>query len=310
MRALVYTAPGVVELMDVDEPVVQQGEVLLDVELVGICGSELHGISKPGFRTPPLVMGHEFVGTDPRGRRVAVNPLVPCGACDRCADDHPHLCRVRAIVGIHRAGAFAERIAVPESLLHELPSLLPWEAAAVVEPLANGLHAWGVAGKPVGQRVAVIGAGTIGLVSLLVALDQGAGEVVVVDLSEERLAQADRLGAVTARELTGEFDVVIDAVGAPATHHASVARVRPGGTAVWLGLMSDAAAFDSLDLVRQEKSVRGSFCYTDAEFGEAIALAGRCAVDWTRTFPLEEGAVVFTELMNGRSDIVKALLKP
>jgi threonine dehydrogenase-like Zn-dependent dehydrogenase len=167
-----------------------------------------------------------------------------------------------------------------------------------------------VAGRPVGKRVGVIGAGTIGLVSYLVATDQGAADVVVADLSPERREQAARLGAKVVEQLDDEYDVIIDAVGAPATHRASVARIRPGGTAVWLGLMSDDAGFDSLDLVRQEKAVRGSFCYTDAEFAEAIALAGRVQVDWTQTFALEEGARVFTELMNGRDDIVKALLRP
>src|SRR2546430_5873096 len=115
MRALVFTAPSVVELRDVDEPAPRPGEAVLDVAVAGICGSELHGVRTPGFRIPPLIMGHEFAGTTPDGRRVAVNPLLSCGCCDRCRAGQTQLCWQRAIIGIHRPGGFAERVAVPES---------------------------------------------------------------------------------------------------------------------------------------------------------------------------------------------------
>jgi threonine dehydrogenase-like Zn-dependent dehydrogenase len=310
LQALVFTAPGVVEVLDVDEPTPVEGEVVVEVAAAGICGSELHGISKPGFRTPPLVMGHEFAGTTPDGRRVTVNPIVSCGTCDLCKTGLAQVCRERAIVGIHRPGAFAERVNVPAHMIHELPAEMAWERAAMVEPLANGVHAWALAGRPAGARVGIIGAGTIGLVAYLVAAAGGAGEVVVCDLSEDRLGMARNLGATTAAELDGEFDVVIDAVGVAATHKASVDRLRPGGTAVWIGLMGTDAGFDSTDLIRQEKSVLGSFAYTDDEFGEAVRLAQTADLGWVDSFPLAEGATIFTELMHGRTDVVKALLRP
>jgi threonine dehydrogenase-like Zn-dependent dehydrogenase len=310
LQALVFTRPGVVEVMDVDEPVAAEGEVLVEVAAAGICGSELHGISKPGFRTPPLVMGHEFAGVAPDGARVTVNPIVTCGTCDLCAQGLTQVCRERSIVGIHRPGAFAERVAVPENMIHELPADMSWERAAMVEPLANGVHAWHLAGRPRGARVGVIGAGTIGLVSCLVAQAGGAAEVVVVDLAEDRLGTARDLGAVTATSLEGEFDVVIDAVGVGATHAASVERLRPGGTAVWIGLMGTEPAFNTADFIRQEKRVLGSFAYTDEEFGEAVGLARRCELGWVDSYPLSEGADIFTQLMRGRTDVVKALLRP
>jgi threonine dehydrogenase-like Zn-dependent dehydrogenase len=120
MRAMVYTKPGTLELLDVDEPVTKEGEVIVEVEACGICGSELHGIAQPGFRQPPLIMGHEFSGRDPKGRAVAVNPIISCGKCDLCVSGRNEVCRYRSVVGIHRRGAFAERVGVPESQIYEL----------------------------------------------------------------------------------------------------------------------------------------------------------------------------------------------
>ena len=310
MQALVFTGPGVVENLEVAEPSPGPGEVLLDVAAAGICGSELHGISKPGFREPPLVMGHEFAGTTQDGRRVVVNPIITCGGCDLCDAGLAQVCRERSIVGIHRAGAFAERVVVPERMVHEIPDGLGWNEAALVEPLANGLHAWQLAGRPSGSRVGIFGAGTIGLVALLAAR-KDAAEVVVVDRAADRLdvalgLGADRVGA----ELEGEFDVIIDAVGAADTHALSVQRLRPGGTAVWIGLMSPDSGFDATELVRQEKRVLGTFAYSDAVFRDAIALASQVNLDWSTSFPLTEGARIFTELMQGRTDVVKAVLRP
>lgn len=310
MRAMVFTGPGVVEMLDVDRPVAAPGEVLVEVAACGICGSELHGISKPGFREPPLVMGHEFSGTTQDGRRVTVNPVISCGACDRCVAGQEQLCRSRTIVGIHRAGAFTSQVAVPESNVHELPAGMAWEVAALIEPLANAVHAWSLAGAAAGSRVAVLGAGTIGIVSQLVAQHHGA-EVTVVDLSPDRLGRARDLGASqVATELTGEFDVILDAVGAPATHAASLDHLRPGGTTVWIGLLSAEAGFDAQAAVRQEKTVRGSFAYTPREFAAAVQLAPQVELGWGTTFALEQGPGIFTELMNGRSDVVKAVLLP
>jgi threonine dehydrogenase-like Zn-dependent dehydrogenase len=310
MRAMVYTKPSTLELLDVDEPVTLEGEVIVEVEACGICGSELHGISKPGFRRPPLIMGHEFSGRDPKGRAVAVNPIVSCGECDLCVSGRNEVCRHRSVVGIHRPGAFAERVAVPERQLYELPESVAIETGALVEPLANGLHAWRLAAADPGARVGVLGAGTIGLATLLVARHFGA-QVAITDLSTERLAFAERLGAnATGPTLEGEFDVVIDAVGARVTRRASLEHLRPAGTAVWIGLNEPEPEFDALDLIRMEKRIVGSFAYSSQEFGDAVFLAAEVDLHWAASFDLGEGAEIFRELMEGRTDIVKALLRP
>jgi threonine dehydrogenase-like Zn-dependent dehydrogenase len=310
MRAMVFTNPSTVELQNVPEPEPTDGEILLSVAAVGICGSELHGVRSPGFRQPPLIMGHEFAGTTPSGERMVVNPLLSCGECDQCLRGSEHLCRRRQILGIHRPGAFAEYVSVPSRALHRMPAGMSFETAALIEPLANALHALGLAGAPEGARVAVIGVGTIGLVSLLVARSH-TDDVTVCDLSEDRLEVAERLGAsATTSTLEGEFDVIVDAVGSGATRRLSVELLRPGGAAVWVGLLNAGASLDGQAMVRDEKRVYGSYCYTPAEFEEAIELAERVPLDWATSFQLDEGVGVFTELMNGRQDVVKALLHP
>jgi threonine dehydrogenase-like Zn-dependent dehydrogenase len=259
-------------------------------------------------------MGHEFAGTTADGRRVAVNPIVGCTHCDLCERGLAHVCRERSIFGVHRPGAFAERVAVPERMLHRLPDGLGWVEAAMIEPLANGIHAWQLAGAPTKSRVAVIGAGTIGLVCLI-ACRGDAGEVTVIDRATERLEVARGLGADAVatdldRDVAGEFDVIIDAVGVGDTHRASVQRLRPGGTAVWIGLMGTEPGFDATELVRQEKRVLGTFAYPDDVFASAVQLAGRADLSWVESFALTDGARIFTELMNGRTDVVKAILQP
>jgi alcohol dehydrogenase len=145
----------------------------------------------------------------------------------------------------------------------------------------------------------------------LIAADAAVERLVVVDIAEERLTAATRLGATeTAARLDGEFDVIFDCVGAESTHADSVSHLRPGGTAVWLGLLSADAAFDARDVVRMEKNVRGSFAYTKDEFETAVALAPELDLSWTASFPLEQGGLIFTQLMGGRTDIHKAVLRP
>lgn len=311
MKALVFTGPGVLEVQDVAEPEVAEGDVLVQVRSVGICGSELHGARHPGFRKPPLIMGHEFAGTNADGDRVVINPMLSCGHCELCHGGLRQVCRERQIIGVHRAGGFAERVAVPGSTLRPVPEWLSWDAAAMVEPAANAVHAWALSGAGPGARVAVLGCGAIGLLCLLTAVDNGAASVDVTDLDPGRLAQARRLGAAAAGSgLSGEYDVIIDAVGSPLTRAQSVDHQRPGGTAVWLGLAQDSPGFDANALIRSEKRVLGSFAYSDQEFARAAELLRNWDLSWTSHYPLTEGAEIFTGLMNGGLDPVKALLLP
>jgi threonine dehydrogenase-like Zn-dependent dehydrogenase len=309
MRALVFTGPGQVELQDVARPDPTADGVVLDVRACGICGSELHGFRQVGFRKPPLIMGHEFAGKTPDGRRVVVNPLVSCGTCDLCRDGQPQICRSRELIGVQRSGGFAENVIVPPKSLHDLPDHMTWQTAAMVEPLANAVHAWHRADVRRIDRAAIVGAGTIGLVCLLVARHRGLDDITVVDRSPTRLALAERLGATTCTtELTGEYDVVVDAVGSRATRSAGIEGVRPGGTCVWIGLAEPEPGFDGNALGRTEKRVLGSFAYTPDEFVSAIALAPQLDLDWSTPVPLEQSRDVFMALAEGSMEPVKAVI--
>jgi threonine dehydrogenase-like Zn-dependent dehydrogenase len=253
-------------------------------------------------------MGHEFVGTTPDGRRVAVNPLHACGRCDSCRRGQPQICRERRLLGIHRPGGFAQQVAVPGAALHELPDGLPFTAAALIEPLANAVHAWSLV--PDGpERMAVLGAGPIGLLCAMVARSHGA-EVQVADPSDDRRAAADRLGLPALTEPRDEFDVVVDAVGVPASRRATIDHTRPGGTAIWIGLAHDTVDIPGNTVVRGEKTIRGSFAYTPDEFAQAVALAPDLDLGWATEVPFEQAAEVFYSLAGGRTDIVKAVLLP
>jgi threonine dehydrogenase-like Zn-dependent dehydrogenase len=311
VRALVFTAPSVVELQDVDEPTPRDGDVIVEVMGSGICGSELHGFRSLGFRKPPLVMGHEIVGLDPSGRRVAVNPLLSCGHCDLCQRGLIEVCRERGLIGVHRPGGFAERVAVPADALYALPDGVDWQAAAMVEPLANAVHAMRLVPDVRGARVGIIGAGAIGLLCLLVARRFGAGQVTVVDPTEGRLGTATRLGAdSTGPALEQEYDVVVDAVGLPATRADSVLRVRPGGHAVWIGLARAEATIEGNELVRGQRTILGSFGYRHEEFTEAVALCADCDLGWATSVPLDDSQRVFMALAEGSTDIVRAVIRP
>ena len=312
MQALVFTAPGEVELREELEPLPGEGEVLVTIEASGICGSELHGFRSLGMRRPPLIMGHEFAGTTPDGERVVVNPLVVCGVCPACLAGRSQVCGARQLMGVHRPGGFAELVCVPRSSLHVLPEDADWTAAALIEPLANAVHAWRISGAGNGP-VAIVGAGAIGLVCLLVARLHGSGAVFVADPSPERRAVANRLGATAVASLDEAagigFETTFDAVGLPATRAAALTHLTAGGTSVWLGLGSSDVAFDGNDLVRSEKRILGSFAYTPEDFAAAVALSNQVDLDWGTAVPLSDSATTFMELANGRTDIIKAVLR-
>jgi 2-desacetyl-2-hydroxyethyl bacteriochlorophyllide A dehydrogenase len=315
MKAMVYTAPLELQLLDVDEPKPLDGEVLVEVAAVGICGSELEGFANQSpFRVPPLIMGHEFAGIRvDDGTRVVVNPVVACRQCDLCLRGLTNICRKRAILGIQRPGGFAERVVVPSLNCFALPENVSMEAAVLVEPLANAVHAFRLAQNydSLPLRVGVIGAGTLGFLVAMVARDRGVPYVAISDLSPERRSAAVATGASSIDEfLEGEFDVVFDAVGSPSTRNASLELLRPGGTAVWIGLHGSDPGIDGLTLIRNEKRVLGTFCYQDQDYRAAIARAATLDVGWISKFPLDQGVEVFQRLVGGDVSSVKTLLIP
>ncbi len=239
MKGIVWHGPEQMSFEEMPEPKVEPGMVVIHTGAAGICGSEVEGyLGKMGNRTPPLVMGHEFAGTVAsvgegvnerwEGRRVTVNPLLSCGECRLCQAGLKNLCENRTMIGIHHPGGFAEYVQVPESAMSEIPDDLDISAAALAEPLANGVHAvrLGISCLPA-EHAVVIGGGTIGIMVLQSALLSGIPNVSVVELHEGRRKQAKELGAhevFASGEEAGAMlqeateglgaDLVLDAVGA------------------------------------------------------------------------------------------------
>jgi 2-desacetyl-2-hydroxyethyl bacteriochlorophyllide A dehydrogenase len=271
-------------------------------------------------------MGHELVGEVVAapgndalvGRRVAVNPQVPCGVCLNCRSGSENVCQDRELVGGTRPGGFGELVAVPARCVHVVDVGLDAEIAVLAEPVATCIHAFRLSPLAFPGTVVVLGAGTIGMLTAVVARLHGAGRIVVSETSAERRAWAaplaDEVVEPSALEPGMGADLVVDAVGADSTRAASVALLRPGGCAVWLGMHDAEATIPAFDLVVREQSIRGSFAYTNADFARAVELLAEHPDAFrlpTRTCSLEEGAVVFTELVAGTTGpFVKASVAP
>ncbi len=311
MKALVWYGDRSMSFEDAAEPEPGADEVVLDVELAGICGSDLHGYrGHPGPRVPPLVLGHEVVGLLD-GDAYAVYPLIGCGECAHCAAGEDNLCASWRLIGMHRPGVFAERVAVPRRSLVALPDGIDHRRAVLVEPLACCVGA--LAPHEDARSVAVLGCGPLGLLTVYLAARSGA-EVTAVDPLPERRAIAERLGAgTTAAELPPDgVELVVDAAGFEATWRAGLAGVRAGGTIVMLGLGNAEAPFPMAQLVRRAIHLRGQFAYTRAEFARALEILaqGDLPLDWLSNAPLADGADAFANLVDRPAEYAKVVLVP
>jgi threonine dehydrogenase-like Zn-dependent dehydrogenase len=313
MKALVYLGEQEMVVREEPTPTPSADEALIVMSAAGICGSELGAVKHHDpTRKVPLIMGHEFVGIrSDTGKLVAVNPLVTCGTCDRCRAGQENLCRTRSLIGVHRSGGFAEQVAVPISNIHELPVGTSVSAAVLIEPLANAWHLWHLSGATPSSRIGIIGGGAIGLMTAIVALHSGAADVTLADVSEERRNTAKGAGVPSVVDrLEGEYDVIVDAVGAHETRATSIRQLRPGGRALWEGLHDGESPIDGRDLARREIAILGSFAYVDDDFSEAVRSVGLVDERWVSTVPLDDGARVFKRLMESPDAFVRTALVP
>lgn len=311
MKGVLLREVGVVELVELDEPEPAESEVIVEVKAAGICGSDVHSARDGGLlRTPPLVIGHEFAGMHD-GRRVAVNPMVVCNACTNCTAGRSNLCENRWIIGIQRPGGLASMVAVPRACLVELPDTVPLEAGAMVEPLAVAVHAVELGQIQSGNSVAILGAGTIGLMIAHLCSELSI-DVSVADPNRHRLGVAEAIGVTTAAEvLAGSFDIVFDAVGSVETHRLSMEHLRAGGMAVWVGNEDPAPGFDAQMLVRIEQRIVGSAAYTHDDFAKAASKIDESVLEWATVLPLEAAPETIYSLMKpGSSGPVKYLFRP
>ena len=338
MRALVYDGPERLHLEERAEPEPGPGEVVVAVHASGICGSDVHGyLGTTRRRRPGVVMGHEaagvvtLVGEEVDSvvpwAHVALRSILPCGTCDQCRRGRSNVCADRRGLGMHLDGAYADAVVLPADAVVPLPDDLAFEEAALIEPLAVAMHAVEITSFARGDSVAIVGAGPIGLLTLLAVRLRGAGRVLVTDRSEHRLGVARALGATETFDVTRAdavrgildatggmgADVVFEAVGSTPTVDQSVRVARLGGLVTWIGNSDPRGELGMQDVVTKELTLRGAYGYVDELDLAARAIADR-RVDVRplieRRAPLEDAVQLFADMAHGRVDAVKVVLTP
>ncbi|SDI00043.1 zinc-dependent alcohol dehydrogenase [Alteribacillus bidgolensis] len=338
MKVLAWNGPKQLDKEERNIPEPGEKEVLIKVDVVGICGSEIEGfLGHNSLRVPPLIMGHEFCGSVERvgqgvkqiseGSKVVVNPLINCGHCTKCRKGLENLCDHRQIVGIHRSGAFAEYVAVPESTVIEIPSSLDSHTASLAEPLACCFRAVrrALENRPL-SNVLIYGAGTIGVLSAFVANILGANRIIMTDINDERLQTVKDVGIKytlnpdkedveqTLPDITGPkgIDVVIDAAGFLPTRTQAADLVNSGGVIMNIGLGINETPLPINNFIRDEVTVLGSFCYSKQDFQDAVQLLVEGEIDskgWSEVRHLHEGKQAFMDLIEGKVKNSKIFLQ-
>ncbi|MDR1675487.1 MAG: zinc-binding alcohol dehydrogenase family protein [Tannerella sp.] len=303
MKAVQIIQPGEVKVVDIPVPKIGPGEVLVKINFVGFCGSDLNTYSgKNPMVQLPVVPGHEISAEIAEtsegvpehiqpGMLCTVNPYTACGQCPSCRNGRPNACRFNQTLGVQRHGAMAEWITVPwEKIIPDRDSRLSKKAFALVEPLSVGFHAVSRAQVTDSDTVMVIGCGMIGLGALIRSVIRGA-RVIAVDVDGAKLALAGQLGAaytvcsktedVHARlqDITNQAgpDVVIEAVGAPATYRMAVDEVAFTGRVVCIGYAKTEIAFETKLFVQKEMDIRGSRNALPEDFRAVMEYLGRGA---------------------------------
>jgi len=313
MRA-VRCKNGGVEVVDLPAPRADAG-VRVRIRSAGICGSDLHLVQSGAAL--PHTLGHEMAGVAEGGRAVAIEPLLPCGACAACRAGDYNLCErgPRNVIGVAHDGGMADEIVVPERCLVPLPAAVTPADACLVEPLAVAIHGLRRAGLRGDDRVAVVGGGTIGLCAVA-ALDAAGAEAALAARHDAQRAAGERLGA---REISGHYDLVVDAAGTRAALEQAVSLCRPGGTLVLLASYWDnRIELPGFALCMKEIRVQPASMYAregaarDVDVA-AAALAAKPDIARaiiTHRFPLDAAVEAFRTAADRAAGAIKVVLEP
>jgi L-iditol 2-dehydrogenase len=343
MKALVLKEYKQLALEEVPEPAVGPDSVLIAVKACGICGSDVHGFDgSTGRRRPPIIMGHEAAGVITGigseveswkvGDHVTFDSTIYCGACEYCRQGQIHLCNNRRVLGVscedyRQNGAFAEYVAVPQRVLARVPNDLPFERAALVEPLAIAFHAVGRTRVTLNDTAVVVGAGMIGLLLIQSLRLAGCGRIVAVDVAPEKLAMAAKLGATSiVNSANGDplkelhkltdgrgADLSFEAVGIAPTVTLAICCLRKGGTATLVGNVTPKVELPLQIVVTRELTIYGS-CASCGEYPACLAALARGHIEVapliSAVAPLSEGANWFDRLYGKEPGLFKVVLKP
>ena len=332
MKAAILHGPRDLRVESSTRPEVRGDEVLVRVTVAGLCGTDYRIWSGDRPVAYPRVMGHEFVGRVETigagvtrvapGGHVAVEPNYSCGTCPLCWEGNKNLCLARTAVGIDVDGCFAELVRVPARCCWPAPAGVADEDLVLTEPLAVAVRAVGRADVRSGETVAVVGAGTLGLLAVQVARGHGA-RILVVSRTARRFALARDLGAeathtvedgpldARARAFSGRegVDCVIETAGTAGAVNHALALVRPGGRIILTGLPHESTPVEFFSVVRREITILGSMIYQD-EFSEAMRLVADGTVKTrplvSHRFPLDAIGDAF--VTHAQPDSIKVAL--
>jgi len=304
MRAIYLEEPGEIVEKEIDRPEIDSDQLLVEIKSVGVCGSDVEyyrsGRIGEFVVEEPLILGHESAGVVAevgeevegfrRGDRVALEPGVPCRKCKYCKSGRYNLCPdVDFMATPPSDGAFVEYYAHPADFAFKLPGSVSLEEGALAEPLSVGIHACSRAEVGLGDRVAILGSGPIGLATLQAALARGASSVTVTDVIPFRLEMARKLGAeraVNAEKESleeGSFSKVIQTAGTAGTYRQAMEIVERGGKVVQVGHPhSDEVAIDPNLPITREFDLLGSFRYVNT-YADAVAMMAAGKVQFEPT---------------------------
>lgn len=334
MKAVLNTAKQVIEVRDIEEPNPASGEVLVRVRACGICGSDLHfyhGAFPAAPNTPP---GHEYAGEIAVlgegvsgievGERVAIEPLRYCRECAYCTTGQYQLCPNRVLMGTYNPGAMAEYVPVPAYGVHRLADSLDFELGALAEPLAVAVHGLHIVNAAMGEKILVMGSGTIGLMAVLAAKALGAGEIIATYRHEHQGHAALAAGATQVLKDSDmgrleAIDVVVETVGGEApTLSQAIGIVRPGGRISVLGLFTQSSQINALALMLKEARITGGITYCRpgmrSDFDVALTIldanqdSARALI--THRYSLDQAAEAFTTASDKSSGCIKVQLHP
>ncbi|MBW2144401.1 MAG: alcohol dehydrogenase catalytic domain-containing protein [Deltaproteobacteria bacterium] len=309
MRA-VYFDEGKVELREIQE-LPDKGKKV-HVRSTGICGSDLHLLE---MKYPlPFIAGHEFAGVLDDGTPVAVEPVVPCEACEYCSTGEYNLCPSVATLGVSRNGGMADEVIVPERCLVYLPSNVDVKDACLIEPLAVAVHGIRKAGVNGKKRVAVIGGGTIGLCAVAAAGSSCTAVGLAARYSHQKEA-GDLLGA---KEIEGQYDIVVECAGTESAVNQAVSLCRPGGKILMIATYWAGLSFPQFEVMMKELTIVNSYTYATSGAGRdydiAASLLSRnpkiASALITHRFPLEEVTQAFSVARDRKSGAIKVVLEP
>jgi len=343
MKALVLKEYKQFSFEDVPNPEMRPQDVLVAVKACGICGSDVHGMDgSTGRRRPPIIMGHEAAGIIAgtgksvsgwaAGDRVTFDSTIYCGECAYCREGMINLCDRRRVLGVscedyRQNGAFAEFVAVPPRILYRVPEGLSFEHAAMVEPFAIALHAVRRSPPALNDTAVVVGAGMIGLALVQALSHTGCGQLIVLDIADERLATAAKLGAThtinsgkedgvaAINKLTQGrgADVSFEAVGMTPTVDLALRCLRKGGAVTLVGNVAPKIDFPLQVAVTRELAIHGS-CASRGEYPACLDMLARGDLKAepliSAAAPLAEGAKWFDRLYRKEPGLLKVVLKP